>query len=37
MAGHVVRIGEKINVYTLLVGKPDGRRRLGIPRRRMGG
>jgi hypothetical protein len=34
-AGHVVRMGEKRNAYRLLVGKPDGRRPLGRPRRRM--
>jgi hypothetical protein len=33
-AGHVARIGEKRNVYRLLVGKPEGRRPLGRPRRR---
>jgi hypothetical protein len=27
-------MGEKRNVYRLLVGKPDGRRPLGRPRRR---
>jgi hypothetical protein len=27
-------MGEKRNVYGLLVGKPDGKRPLGIPRRR---
>jgi hypothetical protein len=31
-AGHVARIGEKINVYRLLVGKPEGKRPLGRPR-----
>jgi hypothetical protein len=33
---HVERIGEeeKKNVYRLLVGKPEGRRPLGRPRRR---
>jgi hypothetical protein len=30
--GHVARIGEKRNVYRLLVGKPEGRRPLGSPR-----
>jgi hypothetical protein len=34
LAGHVARIGEKSNVYRLLVGKPEGRRTLGRPRRR---
>jgi hypothetical protein len=33
-AGHVARIGEKKNVYILLVGKPEGKRPLGRPRRR---
>jgi hypothetical protein len=32
--GHVARMGEKRNVYRLLVGKPEGRRPLGRPRRR---
>jgi hypothetical protein len=32
--GHVARIGEKRNAYRLLVGKPEGKRPLGIPRRR---
>jgi hypothetical protein len=33
-ARHVARIGEKRNAYRLLVGKPEGRRPLGRPRRR---
>jgi hypothetical protein len=33
-AGHVARIGEKRNAYRLLVGKPEGKRPLGRPRRR---
>jgi hypothetical protein len=33
-AGHVARLGEKRNVYRLLVGKPEGKRPLGRPRRR---
>jgi hypothetical protein len=33
-AGHVTRMGEKRNVYKVLVGKPEGRRPLGRPRRR---
>jgi hypothetical protein len=33
-AGHVARIGEKINVCRLLVGKPEGKRLLGRPKRR---
>jgi hypothetical protein len=32
--GHVARMGEKRNPYRLLVGKPEGRRPLGRPRRR---
>jgi hypothetical protein len=33
-AGHVTRMGEKRNVYRLLVGKREGKRPLGRPRRR---
>jgi hypothetical protein len=33
-AGHVARMGEERNVYRLLVGKPEGKRPLGKPRRR---
>jgi hypothetical protein len=33
-AGHVARMGEKRIVYRLLVGKPEGKRPLGRPRRR---
>jgi hypothetical protein len=33
-AGHVARMREKRHAYRLLVGKPEGRRRLGRPRRR---
>jgi hypothetical protein len=33
-AGHVARRGEKRNSYRLLVGKPEGKRPLGRPRRR---
>jgi hypothetical protein len=32
--GHVALMGEKRNAYRLLVGKRDGRRPLGRPRRR---
>jgi hypothetical protein len=32
--GHVARMGEKRNVYRLLVGKPEGKRSLGRPRYR---
>jgi hypothetical protein len=33
-ACHVARMGEKRNAYRLLVGKPEGKRPLGRPRRR---
>jgi hypothetical protein len=33
-AGHVARMGEKRNLYRLLVGKPDGKRPLGRSIRR---
>jgi hypothetical protein len=33
-AGHVARMGEKRGVYRNLVGRPEGRRPLGRPRRR---
>jgi hypothetical protein len=33
-AGHVARMVEKRDVYRLLVGKPEGKRPLGRPRRR---
>jgi len=33
-AGHVARMGEERWVYRVLVGKPEGRRPLGRPRRR---
>jgi hypothetical protein len=32
--GHVARIGEKRNAHRLLVGKPEGKKPLGRPRRR---
>jgi hypothetical protein len=32
--GHVARMGEKRNAYRLLVGKSEGTRPLGRPRRR---
>jgi hypothetical protein len=32
--GHVARKGGKRNAYRLLVGKPEGKRPLGRPRRR---
>jgi hypothetical protein len=33
-AGHVARMAKKRNAYRLLVGKPEGRRPLGRPRRK---
>jgi len=33
-SGHVARMGEEWGVYRVLVGKPEGRRPLGRPRRR---
>ena len=33
-AGHVACMGEERGVYRVLVGKPEGRRLLGRPRRR---
>ena len=33
-AGHVARMGEGRVVYMVLVGKPEGKRPLGRPRRR---
>jgi hypothetical protein len=33
-AGHVAPMGEKRNIYTLLVGMPEGKRPLGRPRHR---
>jgi hypothetical protein len=33
-AGHVARKGEKRGVHRVLVGKPEGKRPLGRPRRR---
>jgi hypothetical protein len=32
-AGHVARMREKRNAYRILVGKPEGKRPLGRPRR----
>jgi hypothetical protein len=32
-AGHVSRTGEMRNAYSILVGKPEGKRLLGRPRR----
>jgi hypothetical protein len=34
LGGHVARRGEKKTAYRLLVGKPEGKRPLGRPRRR---
>jgi hypothetical protein len=33
-AGHVVRMGERRGMYRVLVGKTEGKRQLGRPRRR---
>ena len=33
-AGHVARMGEERGVHRVLVGKPEGKRPLGKPRRR---
>jgi hypothetical protein len=33
-AGHVARMEEKRNAFRILVGKPEGKRPLGRPRRR---
>jgi len=35
-AGHVARMRERRGVYRVLVGKPEGKRPLGKPRRRWG-
>jgi hypothetical protein len=32
--GHVARMGEGRGVYWVLMGKPEGKRQLGRPRRR---
>ena len=34
LAGHVARMREEKGVYRVLVGKPEGKRPLGRPRRR---
>jgi len=34
LAGHVAHMGEERGVYRVLVGKPEGRKPLGRPRRR---
>jgi hypothetical protein len=36
-AGHMARMGEGRDVYGVLVGRPEGRRPLGRPRRRWEG
>jgi hypothetical protein len=36
-AGHVARMGEDRGVHRVLVGKPEGKRPLGRPRRRWEG
>jgi hypothetical protein len=33
-AGHVARMGEETGVHRVMVGKPEGKRPLGRPRRR---
>jgi hypothetical protein len=33
-AGDVARMGEKRNLYRILVGKPEGKRPLGRPKHR---
>jgi len=35
-AGHIARMGEDRGVHRVLVGKPEGKRPLGRPRRRWG-
>ena len=34
-AGHVARMGEERDAYRVLVGKPEGKRLLGRPRRKL--
>jgi hypothetical protein len=34
VGGHVARMGEERGTYRILVGRPEGRRPLGRPRRR---
>jgi hypothetical protein len=34
LGGHVARMMEERNVYRILIGKPEGKRPLGRPRRR---
>jgi len=33
-AGHVARVGDERGMYRVLVGKPEGKKPLGRPRRR---
>jgi hypothetical protein len=33
-AGHVARVGKRRGIYRVLVGRPEGKRPLGRPRRR---
>jgi hypothetical protein len=33
-AGHVARMGERKGAYRILIGRPEGKRTLGRPRRR---
>ena len=33
-AGHVAHMGDRRGIYWVLVGKPEGKRQLGRPRRR---
>jgi hypothetical protein len=35
-AGHVARMGERKGAYRILIGRPEGKRPLGRPRRRLG-
>jgi hypothetical protein len=35
LAGHVTRMGERRGAYRILVGKPERKRQLGRPRRRL--
>jgi hypothetical protein len=34
LAGHVARMGERRSAYRGLVGRPEGKRQLGRPRRK---
>jgi len=34
LAGHVARVGKRGDAYRVMVGKPEGMRPLGNPRRR---